>query len=208
MDITGETFGLWTVLRKDGTIGTQRQRAWLIKCACGKTRRISSGNLRNGTSRSCGCGPKNNMKHGLTDHILHKAWRNMKSRCYNQNNRDYKYYGLRGIRLCREWRGNFKSFYIWSTTHGWRPGLTLDRKDNNRGYSPENCQWTTRLAQSRNTRANKYVVFRRRRILMSDAAKVLGCSFGTVRRMQEISEETNQYFTSVANKLYPVAPAQ
>jgi hypothetical protein len=43
---------------------------------------------------------------------------------------------------------------------------------------------------------------------MSDAAKVLGCSFGTVRRMQEISEETNQYFTSVANKLYPVAPAQ
>jgi len=78
----------------------------------------------------------------------------MKTRCYNPNASDYHYYGNRGVTICQEWLENTDAFIGWSLTHGWGRGLEIDRIDNDDIYTPDNCRWTTRHQQMRNTRIN------------------------------------------------------
>lgn len=84
---------------------------------------------------------------------LYNAWINMRQRCVNSFNPKYSRYGGRGIIVCDEWN-NFKAFENWSLSNGYKPGLTLNRRDNNGDYTPNNCEWTTFKAQSNNTRRN------------------------------------------------------
>lgn len=91
-----------------------------------------------------------NFKHGMQSHPLYGVWNNIKTRCYNPKTHNYSVYGAKGITLCDEWRHNFKGFYEWSITNGYQSGLTLDRKDSNIGYNPNNCRWVTPLIQQRN----------------------------------------------------------
>lgn len=82
------------------------------------------------------------------EHPLYETWRNMIKRCHSPRNKDYRYYGARKIVVCKRWRNNFWDF---AQNMGDRPkGYTLDRKDNDKGYSPKNCHWGTRLEQSNN----------------------------------------------------------
>ena len=90
--------------------------------------------------------------------------KNMKSRCYNVNNPEFKNYGARGIRVCSEWNtpGSHlggREFKKWAFAHGYRDDLTIDRIDVNRGYSPENCQWIPRSEQYFNRTDTHYVTF-------------------------------------------------
>ena len=70
-------------------------------------------------------------------------------RCYNENNPFYKNYGGRGITVCDEWKKSLQSFYDWAINNGWIKGLSIDRKDNNNNYCPENCHWITVSENSR-----------------------------------------------------------
>ena len=93
-------------------------------------------------------------RHGLSKHPLNTVWRGMKERCNNQNASNYLWYGGRGIRVCEEWNDDFVKFYTWAIENGWKPGLELERIDNSKGYSPDNCTWISHKHQCRNRRTN------------------------------------------------------
>lgn len=92
--------------------------------------------------------------HGMSHSKLHRVWSKLRDRCNNKNNADYKFYGGRGISVCKEW-GGFKVFYEWSLISGYKEGLTIDRRDNDGNYEPDNCWWATRAQQARNRRTSQ-----------------------------------------------------
>lgn len=93
-------------------------------------------------------------KHGLTGHPLYSVWNGMKRRCTNNKDQAYYNYGGRGISVCDEWHG-FLPFYNWAINNGWEKGLTIDRKENDGNYEPDNCRFVTRLVQASNRRNPK-----------------------------------------------------
>ena len=96
-----------------------------------------------------------NRKHGYKSHPLYPVWSAMKTRCLNKNHRDYKYYGGRGITVCKDWINSAENFINWALSSGWVPGLQIDRENNDCGYHPDNCRFVTRLVNARNTRVVK-----------------------------------------------------
>ena len=90
-------------------------------------------------------------KHGLSNTRIYKCWADMKTRCCNPKSKWYDHYGGRGITVCSEWM-RFEPFAEWAFSHGYADDLTIDRVDNNKGYCPENCKWSTQHEQSMNKR--------------------------------------------------------
>lgn len=118
-------------------------------------------------------------RHGLSHHPLNAIWRGMKRRCNNTSNPSYQRYGAKGIRVCEEWN-DFEPFYNWAISNGWVNGLSIDRIDNNRGYSPDNCRWVTLKDQSRNRTNNVFITVNGITKLQVDWAEFLGLSYSTI----------------------------
>ncbi len=91
--------------------------------------------------------------HGQSKTRLHRKWKSMVERCHNPDRHNYRWYGARGIRVCKEWRQDFVTFADWARTNGYVDGLELDRVDNERGYSPDNCRWVAKHDNLANRRA-------------------------------------------------------
>lgn len=116
--------------------------------------------------------------HGYTGTAIYRIWVQMIGRCTNKNNKDYKYYGGRGITVCKEWRHDFLRFL---SDMGHRPnGCVLDRKDNNKGYSSDNCRWATRKESTRNIRSNKIAKIGNQTMVFRDIEVSLGLSVGSI----------------------------
>lgn len=154
IDMTGKKFGRLTVLEKaysnkKGTV------YWKCKCDCG-AETVKSGTLiRLGKTTSCGCLhkellSKQSKTHGMGKTKINYVWLDMKSRCKNPNHKRYKDYGGRGITYQPSWE-SFESFYN-DMKETYQEGLTLDRINNDEGYSKANCRWVTMLKQNNNKR--------------------------------------------------------
>lgn len=106
---------------------------------------------------------------------IHHAWQNIRERCFNPSNKNYQWYGARGISICEEWK-HFKAFYEWAIKNGYSDELTIDRIDSDGNYEPMNCRWVSTKDQSRNKRNNHYLECNGRRMVITDWAKEIGIS--------------------------------
>lgn len=165
LDITGQRFGRWTVLKFVGTNNSSEAARFLCRCDCGREKERFGFTLRRGESTSCGasgCRPeypsgKNNFhhKHGCCGTSEYDIWSAMRQRCSRPSHRDYPSYGGRGIFVCARW-DKFENFLA---DMGLRPSPqhSLDRINNDGPYSPENCRWTTIDIQLANRRTAKSI---------------------------------------------------
>lgn len=140
--------------------GTRALRTMECVCDCGKSVTVLVSNLRRGHSLSCGClrnesTSKALTTHGMAGRRVYNTWAHMKQRCNNPSNDAYKYYGERGITVCKEWERDFLSFYQWAICKGYNDTLSIDRIDNDKGYFPENCRWADAVTQAANRRLLK-----------------------------------------------------
>lgn len=111
---------------------------------------------------------------------LYRIWLNMKQQCNNPNNKDYVHYGNRGIKVCTEWESSFDSFRDWAIENGYTAELTLDRENNDRGYSPDNCRWVTRKEQVNNRSNNLTFTYKGITHTLAEWSEIYGINASTL----------------------------
>lgn len=204
----GQTFGRWTVIDstpiKDDTMGLKA----LCRCLCGSTKPVTYGSLRSGTSKSCGCltveAAKRAKTHGLTGHGLMSSYRHMVQRCSDVNSPSAHRYVGRGITICDRWKGSPENF-IEDMLPKWFEGATLERKDNDGNYTPENCEWVSRKVQANNRSTCHYVTYNGQTKTITEWEEELGMNRGTLSTRLSRGMEVGEAMVKKVrhkNKLY------
>jgi len=175
-DLSGTTFGRLTVTGKASNVGAKT--CWRCECQCGQQAVVQTYLLTSGKTRSCGClksdrcregGKKNKVHgegHGGAQTFEYRSWLAMRRRCLNPRVKEYPSYGGRGIKICKRW--DDYRFFLLDMGRRPSPKHSLERIDVNRGYTPSNCKWATNLEQQRNRRGTMYVVYKKKRVPVSE----------------------------------------
>ena len=162
----GKKFNMLTVIKRLTNQG--KYARYFCLCDCGKTRVVLGQNLRSGRVKDCGCVSqviRNKhisentaaRTHGSSKTRLYHIWGGMKDRCSRKNNKNYRLYGGRGIKVCDVWNNDFLAFRNWALDKGYKDNLSIDRIDPNGNYEPNNCRWITLTEQTYNKRNSRKI---------------------------------------------------
>ena len=213
-DLVGQVFGRLTVIGRAPDRISKRGDArhyWTCQCSCGNVVERRDDGLLRGTSVSCGCSRKERMStfmkermagkviYGDSRERIHNIWYLMKYRCEDKTSPSYDRYGGRGIYVCEEWSDGIDGYFRfkeWSLANGYSEDLTLDRIDNDSGYSPDNCRWVDMYIQGNNKRTNRMVEYAGRTQTLSEWSRELGINMKVLhRRLDELGWDVNRAFT-------------
>lgn len=193
-DLSGQRFGRLVV--KGYSHSNKNGRAvWNCVCDCGKSLTVKGNALLSGNTQSCGCLRNDNISkirfsHGQWGTRLYGIWTTMKTRCRYQN------YKSKGIVVCKEWQ-TFEPFYKWAMENGYSDDLTIDRRDNDGNYCPENCRWVTRKVQNNNKGNNHKITYNGETHTMAEWAEITGISYGNIRnRINKLKWSVEKAFTT------------
>lgn len=182
----GDRFGMLVVVSeapRGFTRSGEPKRKWHCVCDCGGQSTVIGGNLRTGTSASCGCRKRSghgSITHGMSSDPHYAVWQSMIGRCTRASDPRYADYGGRGVSVCPRWAGSFESFI---TDMGRRPSddHSIERIDNSGDYEPSNCRWATAVEQGRNSRRNRIVTFDGQEMPLSEACELSGIPYGRIK---------------------------
>lgn len=198
IDLTGKVFGRLTALFKVVPEDKRKDKVyWKCSCSCGNETVLTTSSLNNGYTQSCGCLQREAAKSAKTTHGKAKSegaygsWQAMRTRCNNINNPDHKYYSDIGIKVCSRW-DDFENFLA---DMGERPkgNYSIDRRDSDLGYTPENCYWATPLQQSASIKKSmQWLPVKIQGILyknISEARKALGLTAYKIHKFNELKND-------------------
>lgn len=199
--IPGTRYGRWTVIGE--LEPTTKEHFTKVRCDCGNEKIVRYGNLKNGTSKSCGCLVKEhlewkNYRHGATVRgkmeRLYRIWNGIKVRCYDKNDPAYPKYGGRGILMCNEWHYDYLKFKEWALNNGYSDELSIDRIDNDKGYYPENCRWADSVTQMNNRSFNHKVTYNGETHTLAEWERITGIKQEKIRHRLKSGLSIEQAF--------------
>ena len=186
LDLTGKKFGRLTVIKRVEN-NKWGKAQWLCRCDCGNETIVRCDYLVQNRTTSCGCYNRElitkyrkNEKDTENKNYKEKLYtvlKGMKRRCYNKNEKAYKNYGQRGIKICNEWLNSFQSFYDWAINNGYKEGLTIDRINNNGNYEPSNCRWITNKKQQNNRNDNCYITYKNQTHTLAEWSEIFNIRY-------------------------------
>jgi hypothetical protein len=197
-DLTGQRFGRITVIafnHKDD----RGETYWLCKCDCGKETVVKRYSLISGHTKSCGCYGLETVKYHMYKHggyktKLYAVWNRMKDRCSKSSGSDYLYYRSKGIAVCDEWKSDFLKFKEWALNNGYKEGLSIDRIDGDKGYSPNNCRWATCITQNNNQHGNAIIEIDSVKNTIANWCREFGLRYGLVMRRRRCGWDERDLF--------------
>lgn len=205
IDIEGQIFGRLKVLAYAGKRGTRSH--WYCLCECGNCSTPEVSCLRNGTTASCGCLGREHQRaatstHKMSQTSIWQIWRGVKRRCLDPRVKGYKNYGGRGVKICSRWRESFENFYA---DMGDRPSRrhSLERRNNDGDYTPENCYWATDIEQHNNTRRSRFLEFQGKKQTITQWARELDINVATLYNRVKRGWNTTRILTAPVVRKYP-----
>ncbi|AWC29092.1 MULTISPECIES: hypothetical protein [Bacillus cereus group] len=158
---------------------------WKFKCDCGNEVVKEGRTVKRGDIKSCGClvvehAKYLNYSNGFGRTKLYGVYKGILDRCNNPENKSFKDYGGRGIKVIEEWEADYLVFMEWALANGYKDGLSIDRIDVNKGYSPENCRWATRDVQANNKRNTILINYKGKTQSLKRWCKELNLNYYTI----------------------------
>jgi hypothetical protein len=190
-DITGLRCGKLVAVE---VVGRSKGFMWRCRCDCGGETILRTNTFLSGRRRGCGCLRGHNYRHGCKPHRLWKTWRGIKQRCNVPAHPSYSNYGKRGISVCAAWQ-TYEPFRDWALANGWRPGLQINRINNDGNYEPSNCDFVTPKQNSNNRRGNLLLTWKDRTLTAPQWADELGVSVHAIRHRHRKGWPVERIFT-------------